>query len=475
MVLVRAGQKGRAETMGIVAPRLMVAGTASGSGKTTVSCGLMRLLADSGMRVQACKVGPDYLDPTFHRRVLGVPSRNLDLFLGGPEVVRALVAKGSRKADITLIEGVMGYYDGSADSDEASSYDVARVTKTPVVLVVDARGRALSVAAEVAGFARFREHSQVAGVILNHVSEAYYPVLQKAVERETGIPVLGYVPRLPEAALPSRHLGLVSADEVNDVSERMDALANTMRSTLDIDALLGIAQSAEDLEVDVCQAPQACEGAPLIAVARDEAFSFYYEDTLDLLVQLGARLVSFSPLRDEALPDGACGLYLGGGYPELHAKELSRNASMRNAVRRAVSSGVPTIAECGGFLYLQQELEDEAGISWPMVGLLDGLASRGKGLEHFGYVTLTATRDGLLAREGERLRAHEFHHWRSTREGDAFHAQKPRSTRGWECVVATETLHAGFPHLYLCGNPQAARRFVAACSSFGASRKGVSG
>lgn len=449
------------------APRLMIAGTASGSGKTTLVVGLLCALRRRGLRVQACKCGPDYLDSLLHTRVLGMPSRNLDLFLGDVPLVRELVARGAQVSDLTLIEGVMGYYDGIAQGHDASSYELAHVTNTPVVLVVDARGRALSVAAEVKGFRCLRTPSHVAGVILNHVSKGYYPALKAMVERETDVRVLGFVPTIDEIRIESRHLGLVGPHEVADLESKVDRLASVLEQTLDVDALLEVAQGADLLSWEPGALPAPCVGQPLIAVARDEAMSFYYEDALALLEQLGARLVSFSPLRDAALPAGTCGLYLGGGYPELHARGLSENVSLRAEIRDALESGMPCVAECGGFLYLHRTLEDEAGVVWPMVGVVDGHAfARGK-LGRFGYVTLVAQGDGLLERTGERLAAHEFHYWDSTSPGAAFHACKPLSSRGWDCVVSTPTLYAGFPHLYLPGAPRAARRFVSACAAFG--------
>ncbi len=449
-------------------PRLMVAGTASGCGKTTVACGLMRLLSRLGHRVQACKVGPDYLDPTFHAKVVGVPSRNLDLFLGSEAFVCELLARGARASDLTVVEGVMGYYDGIASSDVASSYAVARATRTPAVLVVDARGRSLSVAAEVQGFARFRNPSQVAGVILNRVSPSYYPTLKDLVERECGLPALGFVPQLDGARLESRHLGLVDAAEVSDLQERVDLVADALARGVDVERLLELAESAPSISYEPLALPSRAGEKPIVAVARDEAFSFHYEDSLDLLRQLGARLAFFSPLRNGHLPEGACGLYLAGGYPELHAEQLSANKSLLSEVAAAVRAGMPTIAECGGFLYLHETLEDPEGRAWPMVGALEGRATRGTRLGRFGYVTLTAQEDGLLARAGESLPAHEFHYWQSSRDDGAFCAQKPQSTRGWACGVSSTTLYAAFPHLYLCGAPQAARRFVDACAAFGA-------
>lgn len=459
--------------MQVAAPRIMVAGTSSGSGKTTITCGLLRALARRELPLQACKSGPDYIDPLFHSRVLGIPSQNLDLFLAGPTLVRTLLAEGAHGGQLTVIEGAMGYYDGIAQSHEASSYELARVTRTPVVLVVDGRGRALSMAAEVLGFLRLRTPSQISGVIVNRVSPGYYPAAKALVEAETGMPVLGYLPQLDEAHLASRHLGLVAASEVADLTQRVDAVADVLERTVDLDALVALAQGAPKLEVEPRELPAPRTDAPLIAVADDLAFSFCYHETLELFERLGARVARFSPLDDEELPAGSCGLYLGGGYPELHAARLSENRALRTRIRTAVEAGMPTIAECGGFMYLQEMLEDADGKAWPMVGALPGRCTRGERLTRFGYVTLTAGCDSLLARAGEQLRAHEFHYWDSDHAGDAFHAQKPQSTRGWDCCVSTGTLYAGYPHLYLCGSPAAAKRFVDACAAFAARNGGA--
>jgi len=455
--------------MSQVAPRIMISSTASGAGKTTITCGLLAALRSRGLSVAACKCGPDYLDPSFHRQVLGARSRNLDLFLAGEELVERLVADAACGADVTVVEGAMGYYDGIAQSDVASAYDVARVTGTPVVLVVDARGKALSICAEVRGFIAFRTPSQVAGVILNRVSDSYVPIMARMVERECGVAVLGHVPTLDVAALESRHLGLVQADEVADLREKVDAVARVLERTIDLDRLLRVAGEAPDLDPVRPAPPEPIAGNPIVAVARDEAFSFYYPETLDLLERLGARFAFFSPLRDSRLPKGASGLYLGGGYPELHAAQLSANASLRGEIARLVVGGLPTIAECGGFLYLHESMEDVDGASYPLVGVVGGHCyGRGR-LGRFGYVTLTARHDNLLARAGESIPAHEFHYWESSNSGSSFYAQKPQSERGWVAVIATETLYAGFPHLYLAGCPQVARRFVSACATYGQS------
>lgn len=448
-------------------PRVLVAATGSGVGKTTITCGLLWALKERGLRLQACKCGPDYLDPMFHERVLDTPSRNLDLFLGGTEVVRELLVEGGRVADLTLIEGVMGYYDGIAQSDDASSYALADATNTPVVLVVDAHGKALSIAAEVAGFLHFRTPSRIAGVIVNRATPSYYPFLKTMIEGETGIPMLGYMPQLDDAVLAHRHLGLVTAGEIEDLRERIATVARTLERTVDLDSLVEVARSAPDIACEQGVLPEPTADHPVIAVAHDAAFNFVYHDTLSLFERLGARIAFFSPLTDGCLPDRTCGLYLCGGYPELHAAELSANKRLRELVRTAVEEGLPTIAECGGFMYLQETLEDAAGEVWPMVGAIPGHAARRDRLVRFGYATIAARRDTLLAAEGDVLNVHEFHYWDSSNNGDAFHARKPQSNRSWDCVVATPTLHAGFPHLFLRGNPSAGVRFVDACVSYG--------
>ena len=459
--------------MTIRAPRILIGAPASGGGKTTFTCGLLHALVRRGMEPAACKCGPDYIDPMFHSEVIGAPSRNLDLFFSGEEQVRRLVASSAGGHGIVVVEGAMGYYDGIAVSDEASAWHVARVTGTPAVLVVDGRGRARSIAAEVAGFARFRDDSRVAGVVLNRVSSALYPRLKELVEQETGVRVYGHLPVLDDCSLESRHLGLVTASEVAGLRAKLDRLAGVMEETVDIDGLVALAGTAAGLESSDWQGAAGAVGGavsprPRIAVARDDAFCFYYADALRLLEGLGAELAFFSPLADAALPEGVSGLYLGGGYPELHACELSENAPMRAAVARAVAAGMPTIAECGGFMYLHERLEGDDGALYPQVGAVRGASFKTPKLGRFGYIEITARHDGLLAARGESLPAHEFHYWDSENPGSAFLAQKPQSPRSWECAFATPTMYAGYPHLYLPARPAAARRFVEACAAFAA-------
>ena len=438
-------------------PRLVLAGTNSGCGKTTVTCAVLQSLVRRGLRVGAAKCGPDYIDPMFHSRVIGAKSSNLDPFFFDRDTMRYLLAHNNQDCDIAVIEGVMGYYDGlGLTSTRASTYETARETESPVVLVVNARGAALSVVAAVQGFLDFAPDNNVQGVILNGCSAMSYGALARELENRLGVRACGYLPRLPECALESRHLGLVTADEVADLREKLRQLAEAAEKTLELDALLEIAHNAPVLDFTPPVLPE--KGAPVrIGVARDRAFCFYYEDSLDLLRQLGAELIPFSPLADERLPDGVQGLYLGGGYPELYAAQLEENHALRRQIRDAVHTGMPCIAECGGFMYLTQSIAGRA-----MVGALPGDCFDTGRLTRFGYITATARKDSLLCRAGEQVPMHEFHHWDTPQPGDAFGAEKP-SGKQWRCAYATDTLYAGFPHFHFYAKPVMAQRFLAAC------------
>lgn len=446
-------------------PRLLLAAPSSGQGKTTATLSLLRAFQMAGKRPVAFKSGPDYIDPMFHRRVLGLPSHNLDLFLSGTPTVLRLLAECGGSGDLALIEGAMGYYDGVGTTDTASAWALADATHTPVILLLSAKGAALSLAATVRGFDSLRNPSHLAGVVLNRCSHALYDRVAPVITKETGLPVLGFLPELPQCTLPSRHLGLVTADEIADLSQKLDALGEAAAQSIDLQGLLQLAQAAPPLEFT----PQAVVPLPhrvRLAVARDDAFCFYYDETLALFRALGAELVFFSPLNDGGLPPNTQALYLGGGYPELYAERLSQNGTMLQSVRGAIEDGMPCLAECGGFLYLHERLQGDNGVFYPMTGVIPGTATAGTRLGRFGYVTLTARRDNLLCRAGEALLAHEFHYWQSDNGGEAFEAQKPDG-RAWDAVHATPSLFAGFPHLYLQGNLMAARKFLAAADAYG--------
>lgn len=415
----------------------MLSAMNSGSGKTVVTCGLLAALKKRRLSVLSFKCGPDYIDPMFHSRVLGVPSRNLDLFLQGEKGVRRTLSRQS--AELALIEGAMGFYDGVKGTDRASAWDTARAVDIPVVLILRPKGASLTLAAQVRGLQEFLAPSHIAGLLFNDCKPSLYAHLKPILERETGLPVMGYLPPMEEAALDSRHLGLLTAGEIKDLNTRLGAVARQMEKTVDIGALLALAGEASEKECSSVLPPARCK----IAVARDEAFCFCYQDNLDLLCENGAELAFFSPLRDPYLPPGADGLYLPGGYPELYACQLSENHSMRENIRQTVAAGLPTVAECGGFLYLQESLEDDWGGVWPMAGVLPGNGYKTDRLQRFGYKTLTAE-DSLLFRAGEAVPVHEFHYWDCTQPVPVF----------------KENLYAGFPHLHFGGELPLAKRFV---------------
>ena len=441
-------------------PQLMAAAPASGSGKTTVVCALLRALRRRGLDPCAFKCGPDYIDPMFHRAALEVPSCNLDLYLTDPARLRQLYSAHLAGHGAAVVEAAMGYYDGAGLTDAASGWQTADTLGLPVLLVVRPGGASLTLAAQIKGLQAFRPDSHLAAILLNGCSASYADRLAPLLERETGLPVVGCLPTLEAARLPSRHLGLYTAGEIQDLSPRLDALADALEAGADLDKLLAVCRRPAPVSAPAQAAPVRAR----IAVARDEAFCFCYPETLETLARAGAECVFFSPMRDAALPE-ADALYLPGGYPELYAETLSQNEPLRRAVAAAVAAGMPTVAECGGFLYLGQTLADEAGSVWPMAGVLPGDGFRAGRLVRFGYADLTAREDSLLFRAGERVPVHEFHHWDSTCPGDALEAEKPDGRR-WRCGFAGPRLYAGFPHLYLAGRPRLAERLVSAAAAW---------
>ena len=434
--------------------RILISAMGSGSGKTVVTCGLLTALKTRGVGCEAMKCGPDYIDPMFHAKVLGVPGRNLDLFLQGHDGVRRTLE--SRRESISVIEGAMGLFDGVGGTIEASAWEIAASCGIPVILAVKPGGSSATLAAQIRGLMTFREPNQIAGVILTACRESLYERLKPVIERETGLSVFGFLPPMKEAELQSRHLGLMTADEVADLRERFLAVAAQMEKTVDIDGILALAGTAETKPEETAALEAVCR----IAVARDEAFSFYYEDSFRALREAGAEITFFSPIRDESLPE-CDGLYLGGGYPEIYAAELEKNAAMRESIRAAVLGGLPTVAECGGFLYLQESLEDADGVPHAMAGVLPGRGFKTGRLQRFGYSYLAADEYSLLFRKGEKVPVHEFHYWDSTENGTDLHAAKPDG-RTWECGYASPTLYAGFPHLHFGGEAPLAERFVEA-------------
>lgn len=476
-------------------PRIMIAGTNSGSGKTTIVCGILAALKRRGLHAASCKCGPDYIDPMFHSQIFGVPSKNLDLFFTNKEVASYLMWKNALGADITVIEGVMGYYDGmQMDKTEASSYDLAKQTKTPVVLLVNCKGMALSVVPIIKGFLEFRPDHTIQGVILNGVTKMTGKMLTEIIEKELPVKVYGCVPQLKDFTLASRHLGLVTPYELEHIEKDMEALGEVIEETVLLDELLRLAGKAPDVSTvvpkeveDVLEEGKKNLGiweekkSFRIAVARDKAFCFYYKDNLELLEELGCELVNFSPLEDKELPDSIDGILLGGGYPEVYAKELSYNESMRKSIQKAIADGLPCLAECGGFMYLHKELEDEQGVFYPMAGVIEGTASNQKKLVRFGYINIETCRKNIPKKNisekksslendylaiGEQIKAHEFHYWDSDNNGSDFLAVKPSGKRSWQCMHAEKNILAGYPHLYFYSNLRVPLRFLKKCQEY---------
>ncbi len=444
--------------------RCLISAPASGSGKTAVTCGLLALLKNKGYAPCACKCGPDYIDPMFHRAVMGVESHNLDLFLSDETFVRRHFAHCRDGHDAVICEGAMGLYDGvGGTTTQASAWHVADTLHLPVLLVVRPKGASLTLAAQIRGLAQFRSPCSVAGVVLNDCSAMLYRSLAPMLERETGIPVLGFLPHMEQAQFESRHLGLYTAEEIGDLTEKIAAIADELEQHLDWERLTQLCDSPwEETHTQTPAQPPHLR----LAVAQDEAFCFRYAETMEALAQAGVEPVPFSPMRERALPADIDGLYLCGGYPELHAEALSGNGPMREAIAQAVRSGLPTVAECGGFLYLGQSLAGADGKQYPMAGVLRGTAEKKSRLVRFGYAQLTAKTDGLLLRKGETVPVHEFHYWDSTENGADFHAEKPVSRRAWDCGISTPTLYAGFPHLYFAGHPKLIARWVSAMEKY---------
>ena len=453
-------------------PRIVIAGTHSGAGKTSVTTAILAALRARGVPLYPFKTGPDYIDPAFHTHVTGTPSRNLDAWLLDAPALRGLFARSSGRSGLAVIEGVMGLFDGKGAGHEGSTAHVAELLEAPVVLVISAKGLSRSAAAMVAGYKSFHPRVRITGVIANLVrSERQFALIKRSIEDVCGIPCLGYLPEDPAFALESRHLGLVPSEEVAALDAIVAALGKTARETIDLEALVALAEAAPPLpRVKAFSALAADSFRVRLGVARDAAFSFYYQDNLDLLRAMGAELAFFSPLRDAALPEGCHGLYLGGGFPEVFAAALAQNAPMRSSVRDAVAGGMPAYAECGGMAYLCRSLTDAAGDEYPMAGVFRSRVTMTAKLQHFGYATAEFLRDTILGPAGTRVRVHEFHY------SQLLPAEEPGATAGclhlqkddasWRGGLAMETVLAAYPHIHFYSNPSLARNFLSRCAAF---------
>ncbi|SCY02440.1 cobyrinate a,c-diamide synthase [Butyrivibrio sp. INlla14] len=443
-------------------PRVLICAPKSGSGKTLISCALMRILKRRGYNVAAFKCGPDYIDPMFHKKVLEVPSRNLDLFMAGEEGVKKTLRAGTLGEDIAIIEGVMGFFDGlSALSVEGSSHDLCKKTKTPALLVVDAKGMSRSVIPLIKGFMDYGQDkgkAVIRGVILNNISPMIVRDISGEIEKELDIPVLGFLPKLEGELFTSRHLGLVLPKEIPDILEKVDLVADKLEESLDLEKLLEIAKEAGVLSIDSNDKTED-RVHTRVGIALDEAFCFYYEDNLDLLKKMGAEIKFFSPIHDKEIPE-VDRLILGGGYPELYGKKLMDNISMRESIKKAAMEGMPILAECGGFLYLQKSMTDIDGNSAMMAGVLEGESHMTSKLSHFGYVNVTALLDNPYLKMGETMKGHEFHYYDTTDNGCFLKMTKPLGKRSWEGYQCWKNVFGGFTHLYYPSNKEYVKRFL---------------
>lgn len=438
--------------------RIMIAGTGSGAGKTTAVIGLMKALVNRGMNVSAFKCGPDYIDPMFHKKVVGTMARNLDSIFCDENRIRYLTSVN--EGEISVMEGVMGYYDGVGTA--GSSMEISRITKTPVIIVIDCKGMGMSIGAVMKGFLTYRNNHQIVGFIFNRLPDS----LEKTVREICDELHTGYFGRIPfkkEVSIESRHLGLITADEMEDLKGKVEKLANLCEEYLDLSAIIKAANKAEPLEYEEpCPEVKPLQNHTRIALADDRAFSFIYQDNIDFLERMGVEVVRFSPLKDEHVPWGINGLILPGGYPELYAEELENNSSMRKSIRQAVLA-VPTIAECGGFMYLHDFLRSK-GKDYEMAGVIRGTVHNENRLVRFGYVEMECKEENLFGQKGEKIKAHEFHYWDSDNGGSDCNVRKLSRKQEYEHGYLNENLYAGFPHIYFYGNTQSAISFVKKCS-----------
>lgn len=463
---------------------IMIAAVKSGSGKTTITCALLEALKRYKRPISAFKCGPDYIDPMFHKRVIGVDSRNLDTFFSNRQQIQQLYLRNRRENEISVVEGVMGLFDGLGGiREEGSAYDLAEALELPIILVLDAHGMGRTMVAVLAGILQYDTGHRIAGVILNRTSEAFYQTIVPVLERELSLPVLGFFPKVSDLHLESRHLGLKLPNEIAGLQSQVRRAAEILCTHVDVEKIIEIADSrgkSSSMFQNSCggltslNSADKCRGEDKvrIAVAMDEAFCFYYADNLRMLEEAGAQLVPFSPLWDAALPEDIQGLLLGGGYPELAVSQLAANQTMRASIYQAIRQGIPSVAECGGFMYLHEFLQDESGKRHPMVGIIPGTCSyRGK-LVRFGYVEISEGRPRFLS-ENLSVKAHEFHYYDSDNNGTCCIATKPVTGKKWECIHTTERSWWGYPHLYYPSNPEFVEHFVHICRKSFAEETGI--
>ncbi len=450
-------------------PRIVIAATQSGAGKTTIVAGLLAALRARGIKAQPYKVGPDYIDPGYHRLASGRAAHNLDTWLVSEEKLADLFASTAQSADIAVIEGVMGLYDGGKNG-VSSTAEIAKHLGAPVLLVVDAKSMGDSAAALALGFKLYDRDVNLAGVILNRLGSDSHEEMIKSALKRLGIEVYGALRRDETLHLPQRHLGLVPTEE-NDAALTVQRIGQSVAAQVDIDPLLTLAKTAAPVHGSFFSALPKGKSV-CVALANDEAFSFYYPESIAVLEAMGAKIAPFSPLHDARLPKGCAGIFLGGGFPEMFAAKLSANEAMRRALLEAIGQGLPVYAECGGLMYLTRRIRGFGGESYPMVGAVPAVCNMEKKLQTVGYIEAEALRDNLLCRAGEKLRGHEFHF--STLEPEeqgnfpwAFRFEKKRVRKIYPSGFAKGNLLASYLHIHFAGNVGAAERFLNVCRAYG--------
>lgn len=424
---------------------IIIASDASGGGKTTFTIGLMKALKDRNLEVQGYKIGPDYIDPAFHKEVTGVASRNLDIHLMGEIGLKDSYSRGT--GDIGIIEGVMGLYDGIGITEEASTYKVSKVLgNMPIILVLSPKGQSVTICAVINGLKDYRD-ANIKGIVLNGISEKYYNLLKNAIEKNCDVKVIGYLPKNKDITLNSRHLGLVQSTEVLNLRGKLDILGGMIKKYIDIDAILNLAET-RDMDISVDNFADSYDGRMKIGVALDKSFNFYYRDNIELLEKVG-KIVYFSPLEDSELPEGLDFLYIGGGYPEVFKEELENNKTMRCSIKKALNNGLRCYAECGGLMYLTNEIDGAE-----MVGYLDGKSEMTSKLQHFGYCNLKID-EAVFGKEIS-INAHEFHksvvHLDEKKVYDVVKKQYDNTILKWNCGYLKNNTLAGYAHINFLGN-----------------------
>ena len=444
--------------------KILIAGTNSGVGKTTISLGIMQALTKRGLKVQPYKVGPDYIDPSYHTFITGRDSRNLDSYMLDDEKIKYIVNKASKDSDISVIEGVMGLYDGlGIDLDECTSSYISKILKSPVILVINGKAIASSAAAMVLGYKKLDKDVNIKGVIINNVkTNSHYTLIKEAIEKYCNIEVLGYFPPNEKFSLKSRHLGLVPSVEIESLTEKFSDLGDEIEKYINIDRLIEISESDEiKSKFNLKNLPKFQNKK--IAIAYDKAFNFYYKENIELLEHIGVEIVKFSPINDKSVPDTDY-IYIGGGFPEIFAKELHLNESMRVSIKEAYEKNIPIYAECGGLMYLGEKLEDLDGNIHDMVGIFKGTSKMTNSLKKFGYCYGIAKEDTILSNKGEVIKGHEFHHSEfKSNENCAYEMIKKRGNKivdKWDGGYSKGNTLATYLHTHFYNNLNSIIKFI---------------